>query len=151
MARDALAVLSRVRAAGVADAIRDLAAALAVAVAGRVKLEMHRQHIAREQAEATSCDVHYFAAWLPEARRRGEEIHIACRRQDDVVVQLQHALVIRKTEAEAVTKAMQRAKQVADLVAARKEQAVMDEACGRCAGGIVNLAAGRLARPDQAG
>ena len=131
MARDALAVLSRARAAGVAEASRDLAAALALADAGRIGLETHRQHMVREQAGATSYDVHHFAAWLPEARRKSEQILVACRRQHEVVVRLQHALMVRKTEAEAVTKAIQRAKQVANLVIARKEQAVLDEVGGR--------------------
>ena len=131
MARDLLAVLSLVREASVVSASRDLAAARAAADAERLRLELHRQSMAQEQSGTTSSDVHYFAAWLPEARRKVEQILVGCRRQDDVVVQLQRVLAERKTEAEAVVKAMQRAKEAALLAAARKEQAVMDEAGGR--------------------
>ena len=131
MARDPLAVLSRVREANVTEASRELAAALAAAPRPRRRLEAHRQHVSQEQTGAVGEDVAAFAAWLPAARRRTDQMVSDLRLEDGLVLRLQHVLVLRRTEAEAVTKAMQRKRQDADLAAAKKEQAVMDEVGGR--------------------
>ena len=131
MARDPLAVLSRVREAAVTEASRELAAALAAAAGARCRLEAHRQHVRQEQTDAVGEGVAAFAAWLPTARRRTEQMVSDLHLRDGVVLRLQHVLVLRKTDAEAVAKAMQRKRQEADLVRARKEQAVMDEVGGR--------------------
>jgi flagellar export protein FliJ len=135
MARDPLAVLRRLREAAVTEARRNLAAALASEMQQARQLDEHRRQIRHEQSEATGEHVVAFGEWLPYARQRSDQMQAALASEQVRVGQLQQILVGRRTEAEAVAKAMQRQREAAGLIQARKEQAVMDEAAGRRGGG----------------
>lgn len=127
MARDPLTVLSRIREAAVTETSRELAAALTAADAERCRLEAYRQHVLKEQVDAIGEDIAVFAAWLPTARKRTDQMLSDLRREDNLVLRLQGLLLFRRTEAEGVTKAIQRRKHETDLAKARLDQAVMDE------------------------
>lgn len=127
MARDPLTVLSRIREAAVIETSRELAAALTAANAERYRLEAYRQHVLREQVDAIGEDIAVFAAWLPAVRKRTDQMLSDLRREDNLVLRLQGLLLFRRTEAEAVTKAIQRRKHETDLAKARLDQAIMDE------------------------
>ena len=131
MPRDPLAVLRRLRDAAVTEARRNLAAALASEMQQARQLDEHRRQIRHEQCEAAGEHVAAFGEWLPHARQRADQLQAALASEQVRVGQLQQILVGRRTEAEAVAKAMQRQQEAAGLVQARKEQAVMDEAAGR--------------------
>ena len=134
MPRDPLAVLRRLRDAAVTEARRNLAAALASEMQQARQLDEHRRHIRHEQSEAAGEHVAAFGEWLPYARQRADHLQAALASEQARVRQLQQILVGRRTEAEAVAKAMQRQREAAALIQARKEQGVMDEAAGRRAG-----------------
>lgn len=127
MARDALTVLSRIREAAVTETGRELAAALTAADAERCRLEAYRQHVLREQVDAVGENIAVFAAWLPAVRKRTDQMLSDLQRMDDLVLRLQGVLLLHRTEAEAVTKAIQRRKHETDLAKARLDQAIMDE------------------------
>jgi hypothetical protein len=131
MARDPLAVLWRLRDAAVTDASRDLAMARACEVQAVQRLDAHRLHVREEQSEAASEHVAAFAAWLPYARQTTERLSASLQTEEARVRRLQQILVGRRTDAEAVAKALQRQRAEAGVVQARKEQAIMDEAAGR--------------------
>jgi flagellar export protein FliJ len=134
MARDPLAVLRRLRDAAVTEARRDLAAALAAERQQAQRLDEHRQQMRNEQHEASAGHVAAFAEWLPYAHQRTGQLQATLGAEQVKVLRLQQILVGRRTEAEAVAKALQRQQAAADLVLARKEQGAMDEAAGRRAG-----------------
>lgn len=132
MPRDPLAVLRRLRDAAVTEARRNLAAALASERQQARQLDEHRLHIRHEQFAAEGEHVAAFAEWLPHARQRADHLQSALANEQVRVGHLQQILAGRRTEAEAVAKAMQRQREAAALIQARKEQGVMDEAAGRC-------------------
>lgn len=139
MKRDPLAVLWRVRDASVTEASRDLAAARIGERQASQTLEEHRRRIGQEQAEALGEHVAAFAAWLPSARQRTAQLEANLEAEELRVRHAQHILVGRRTDAEAVAKAMQRRSVEETLVKTRKEQGIMDEAAGRtgrCAGSL---------------
>ena len=113
------------------EARRNLAAALASERQQARQLDEHRLHIRHEQSEAAGEHVAAFGEWLPYARQRADHMQAALANEQARVLQLQQILVGRRTEAEAVAKAMQRQREAAALIQARKEQNVMDEAAGR--------------------
>jgi flagellar export protein FliJ len=131
MPRDPLAVLRRVREAAVTEARRNLAVALASEMRQARQLDEHWKAMRKEQSEAAGEHVAAFGEWLPYARQRADQLQAALANEQARVGQLQQILVGRRTEAEAVAKAMQRQREAAELIQARKEQAVMDEAAGR--------------------
>jgi flagellar export protein FliJ len=131
MARDPLAVLRRLREAAATEARRNLAAALASEMRQARQLDEHRLHIRHEQSVAGGEHVAAFAEWLPYAQQRADHLQAALANEQARVRHLQQILVGRRTEAEAVAKAMQRQREAAALIQARKEQGVMDEAAGR--------------------
>jgi flagellar biosynthesis chaperone FliJ len=131
MKRDPLAVLMRLRDAAVTEASRNLAAARARAMQEAQRLDEHRQDMQHEQSEADGEHVATFAAWLPRARLQRDRLQANLQIEESRVRHLQQVLVRRKTDAEAVVKAMQRQRAEADLIEARKEQGIMDEAAGR--------------------
>jgi flagellar export protein FliJ len=135
MPRDPLAVLRRLREAAVTEARRNLAAALASEVRQARHLDEHKLHIRHEQSNAEGEHVAAFAEWLPYARQRADHLQAALASEQARVLHLQQILVGRRTEAEAVAKAMQRQGEAAALIQARKEQGMMDEAAGRRTGG----------------
>jgi flagellar export protein FliJ len=134
MPRDPLAVLRRLRDAAVTEARRNLAAALASERREAQRLDQHRLHMRHEQSQAAAEHVADFADWLPYARQRADHLQAALASEQARVLHLQQILVGRRTEAEAVAKAMQRQREAARLIQARKEQGVMDEAAGGRAG-----------------
>ena len=131
MARDPLAVLWRLRDAAVTEASRDLAVARACEMREAQRLDAHRLHMRQEQSEAAGEHVAAFAAWLPHARQNTERLSASLQAEEARVRRLQQILVGRRTDAEAVAKALQRQRAEAGLVQTRKEQAIMDEAAGR--------------------
>jgi flagellar biosynthesis chaperone FliJ len=131
MPRDALAVLWRLRDAAVTEARRNLAAALASESQAARRLNEHHAQTRHEQAQAAVEHVAQFAEWLPYARQRADQLQAALMSEQARVQHLRQLLTGRRTEAETVAKAMQRQRQAAELIQARKEQAVMDEAGGR--------------------
>lgn len=131
MARDPLKLLWRVRDAAVTTASNNLAAARAAEAHQASLLATHCATVAREQGTATGPLLLAFIEWLPHAKRRTEALHLAVQTEQARVTMLQRALVFRRTEAEAVAKAIARQADAALLVVARKEQAAMDEAAGQ--------------------
>jgi flagellar export protein FliJ len=131
VARDPLTVLWRLRDAAVSEASRDLAAARVCEAREAQRLDAHRLHMRQEQSEAAGEHVPAFAAWLPYARQSTERLRASLETEEARVRRLQQILVGRKTDAEAVAKALQRQRAETALVQARKEQATMDEAAGR--------------------
>jgi hypothetical protein len=131
MARDPLAVLWRLRDAAVTEASRDLAAARARELREVQRLDEHALVVRREQSEAAGEDVAAFAAWLPYARQHADRLQATLQTEAARVRRLQQILVGHRTDAEAVAKAMQRQRAEADVIVARKEQDMMDEAAGR--------------------
>lgn len=134
MPRDPLAVLRRLRDAAVTEARRNLAAALAREVQTAQRLNAHNLRVRHEQSQATVEHLAAFADWLPYARQHADHLQAALAGEQAQVVRLQQILVGRRTEAEAVAKAMQRQEKAAELTKARKEQGAMDEAAGRRSG-----------------
>jgi flagellar biosynthesis chaperone FliJ len=131
MARDPLTVLWRLRDAAVSEASRDLAAARACEAHEAQRLDAHRLHVRQEQSDAAGEHVAAFAAWLPYARQTTERLRASLEIEEARVRRLQQILVGRRTDAEAVVKALQRQGAETALVQARKDQATMDEAAGR--------------------
>ena len=131
MKRDPLAVLERLRNAAVTEASRNLAAARARELQEAQRLDAYRQHMKQEQSEAVGEHVGAYTDWLPHARLQRDRLHASLQTEESRVRRLQQILVARKTDAEAVVKALQRQRTAADLIEARKEQGVMDEAAGR--------------------
>lgn len=136
MPRDALKVLWRVRDAAVTAASRDLAAARAAEAHHAGQLDAHCEATRHEQSGATGSLITAFVEWLPHARRTADGLRLAVQTEQARVSRLQQALVLRRTEAEAVAKAMARRDEAAGLVMARQDQAAMDEAAGRRSGGM---------------
>ena len=131
MARDPLAVLWRLRDAAVTEASRDLAAARAREAHAAQRLDEHVRLMARERSEAGAAHAAAFAAWLPHARQHAAGLRAGLLGETARVAQFQQILAARRTEAEAVAKALQRREAEAGLARARREQAAMDEAAGR--------------------
>jgi hypothetical protein len=131
MARDPLAILWRLRDAAVTEASRDLAAARARELLDVQRLDEHTLLVRREQSEATGEHVAAFATWLPYARQHADRLQATLLTEAARVRRLQQILVGRRTDAEAVAKAMKRQRVEAGVIAARKEQDMMDEAAGR--------------------
>jgi len=131
MARDPLAVLWRLREAAVAEAGRELAQARDGVRRAMLRLDVLREQLRCEQADTGPEDVATFAVWLPQARLQLQRGQASLLEAETHVPRLQQVLVGRRTESEAVAKAMQRRHATAALVLARREQAVMDEAAGR--------------------
>ncbi len=131
MARDPLAVLWRLRDAAVTEASRDLGAARVREAHAAQRLDEHVRLMARERAEAGAACAATFAAWLPHARQHADNLQAGLLSETARVAQLRQALAVRRTEAEAVAKVLQRQKAEAALARARRDQAVMDEAAGR--------------------
>ncbi|MBC7799416.1 MAG: flagellar FliJ family protein [Gemmatimonadaceae bacterium] len=131
MARDPLKVLWRVRDKAVMAASRDLAAAREAEAHHVGLLGEHCATMRREQEAAIGPLVAAFIEWLPHARRQADGLHRAVQTEQARVAGLQRALVVRRTEAEAVSKAISRKEAAAGQVTTRKEQAAMDEAAGR--------------------
>ena len=131
MRRDPLAILQRVRDAAVVEATRELAGGLQREQAGRQRLVEHNETVRREQAEAGTTDTVDFAAWLPRAHAiaRGNAGSLAA--EEERVRRLRQALLVKRTEAVAVEKAMERRQAAVSLARSRREQAAMDEAAGR--------------------
>ncbi len=131
MARDALAVLWRLRDAAVTQATDDLAKARAAAGADAQRLDDHRQTMTCEQAALDATQIADFANWLPHARQQADRLRGVLVSQEARVERFQQILVARRTDAEAVAKAMQRRAEETNLSRSRREQAVMDEVAGR--------------------
>jgi hypothetical protein len=131
MARDALVVLWRLRNAAVTEAGRELAEARAREKHEAQRLDEHRLHIRQEQSEAAGEHVNAFAAWLPYARQHTDRLQATLLNEEAGVRRLQDILIDRRTDAEAVAKALQRRLAKVALIQARKEQGIMDEAAGR--------------------
>jgi flagellar biosynthesis chaperone FliJ len=130
LARDPLAVLWRLREAAVTEASAALAGSRARVLQAASLVEQHNAEMSREQADATWADGPAFADWLPHARRRAASLCESLRHEEIAVQQRLVALTQRRTEAEAVAKALLRQRTSVALVAARREQAEMDEAAG---------------------
>lgn len=131
MKRDPLTLLLRLREAAVTEASRELAAGRAREAEQAAALAGFRSTMSEEQSGATGALVETFAAWLPSARQQAGRLQAALAGQEAVVRRLQQTLVARKTEAEAVAKALRRQQAQAAAALARKDQAVMDEAASR--------------------
>jgi flagellar biosynthesis chaperone FliJ len=131
MARDPLAILWRLRDAAVTEASRDLAAARTRELQQVQRLDEHMLSMRREKSEAIDEHVAAFATWLPYARQHTDRLEATLQTEAARVRRLQQILVGRRTDAEAVAKAMQRQRSEAGLITARKEQDLMDEAAGR--------------------
>jgi hypothetical protein len=131
MARDPLAILWRLRDAAVTEASRELATARAREVQEAQRLDRHRLSIRQEQFGASAEHVAAFAAWLPYARQQTDRFQATLRIEEARTQRLQQVLVGRRTDAEAVTKALQRQRDEISVKSARKEQEAMDEAAGR--------------------
>lgn len=131
MARDALAVLARVRNAAATEAKRKLASTIAEAHAAGTAVDSHARDLAREQNDAVGDDVAAFAAWLPAARARGRGLADRLEASEGQVIEARQALMARKTEAEAVGKAIERRVAEKAATAARKDQEAMDQVAGR--------------------
>ena len=128
MARDPLAVLWRLRDAAVAEASRELAAARTHERLLAQLLDEHRLQMQGEQSEASGELVATFAAWRPGAQQRIDHLQAALLNEEADVQRQQQFLVGRRTDAEAVDKAIQRRQAEAGLIRARQEQAIMDQA-----------------------
>jgi flagellar biosynthesis chaperone FliJ len=131
MRRDPLVVLRRLRHAAVTEASRELAMARVREQQAVQRLDGHHAQVRQETSEAVAGQVAAFANWLPHARQHGERLAAGVQVEEARVRRLQQILVGRKTDAEAVVKALHRRQVEAALIEGRKEQAVMDEAAGR--------------------
>ena len=131
MARDARAVLSRLRDAAVEEVSKELAEARARARREMQRLDDHCLCMQREQSEAGSENVVTLVTWMEQARRRTERLQAVLLNEETQTLRLQQVLLHRRTEAAAVAKAMQRRAAKERVVQARKDQAIMDEAAGR--------------------
>jgi flagellar export protein FliJ len=131
MARDPLAVLWRLRDAAVTETSRDLVTARARELQELRQLNEYRQLIRHEQSLAACDDVAAFAAWLPHTRHIEDRLQANLQAEAARVGRLQQILLTRRTDAEAVAKAVQRQRAEAERVTAAKEQAIMDEAASR--------------------
>jgi hypothetical protein len=138
VARDPLAILWRLRDAAVTEASRELAAARLRERQEAQRLDAHRLLIRQEQSGASDEHVAAFAAWLPYARQQTDRFHATLQTEEARAKRLQQVLVSRRTDAEAVTKALQRQRDEVSLKNARKAQDAMDEAAGRA--GRFNIA-----------
>ncbi len=123
------------------EATAELARALARERDALRRADAQEAAIRREQAEAGGHDAAAFAEWLPHARDRLASLRATVRGEQERVRRCQAVLTERRTAAEAVAKALERQRTAAALVAARREQAVMDEAAGRRHG---NRAIGKM-------
>lgn len=131
MARDPLVVLSRLREAAVAEAGRELARARDGVRHAALQLDAQREQIRREQADVGPEQVAAFAAWLAQARLQAQRRQAALLDAQAHAQRLQQVLINRRTESEAVAKALGRQQAAMAVDVARREQAVMDEAAGR--------------------
>jgi flagellar export protein FliJ len=131
MSRDPLPVLARVRGAAANEARRALAAALTAERRCEEATRAARARLRDEQAGAGSIDALAMLAWLPHARQRiadaaaaqaGAAAEVAKRRAD---------LAAARAAEEAVRTLMRERDGQAALQAARREQAVLDEAAAR--------------------
>lgn len=131
MARDPLAVLSRIRGAAVAEARRALAAALAAEHRCASAAQAARDTVRDEEQAATASDTLALIAWLPLARQRIAEADQTLKAATLEVGRWRTELTARRAAEEAVSTLLkQRATEMA-LLAARREQAVLDEAAAR--------------------
>lgn len=131
MARNALAVLARIRDAAVTQAQRDLAHARAGELLHVNALEAQRRLMAQEQEAATTELLPEFVVWLPIAQSQAAQRQFAVAREQARVEACQRALGLRRVEAEAVLKALERRRAHETLIQSRKDQAAMDEVAGR--------------------
>ena len=131
MTRDPLAVLWRLRDLAVAEAGRELAAAQAREHAAGQHLDAQKLQIQNEQSGADDEVIAAFATWLPSAHQRAAELTATLLGEEERVLRLRQTLTARRTEAETLAKAMQRRKTELEMIRARREQAIMDEAAGR--------------------
>ncbi len=131
MARDALAVLWRVRDAAVTEASRALAQARLRESQAAQDLDDQMRDVAREIAAMGAAHIVAFVAWRTLARTQTDMLRAALLRAQADVVALQQSLAMRRMDAEAVAKARARAARDAALTEARRAQAVMDEAAGK--------------------
>src|ERR1700740_3734240 len=122
-----LSVRPRLREAAVMDAKRTLAAALAGERRQAHQLDQHQHLIRQEQSMASGEHLSAFATWAPCAWQHTERLQAALETEQEKVAQLQQVLARSRTEAEAVAKAMQRQRDTAALIQARKDQASLDE------------------------
>lgn len=132
-ARDPLELLHRVRQRAVDDASAILSDALARERQAADRCAMQEDRIRREQAQA-GLETHVFAQWLPHARLQLAQMQAALRAAQSRTAHCRNQLTEHRLAAEAVAKAMERQRAERALVAARREQAVMDEAAGRRGG-----------------
>lgn len=130
MARDPLAVLWRLRDAAVTEASAALAAARASARQLHERLEAQNAQTRQEQSLTGCMDGAAFSAWLPQARKHAASIQKQLSSEEARVLRLLQALTERRTEAEAVAKALERQRAARGALAARHEQQAMDEAAG---------------------
>lgn len=131
MKRDPLQVLWRLRDAALTEATRELAGGLHREREARERALGHGQKMAREQAESSPTDAADFAQWLPRARNEAARLDAALKAAHGRVAGLQQALIVRRTDVEAVVSARDRRRMVEESRKRGAEQAVMDEAAGR--------------------
>jgi flagellar export protein FliJ len=130
LARDPLAILWRLRDAAVTEASAALASARESTRQLSERLDSHNAQTRQEQTQAQSMDGAAFSAWLPQARKRATSLQNQLSSEEARSHRLLQALTERRTEAEAVAKALERQRKVAGTLAARHEQQAMDEAAG---------------------
>lgn len=135
MARDALAVLWRVRDAAVTSASVALAAARSREAAASRLIADHAASVSRERSDMGPEHMGHFIAWLSHARVQAESLAAALLREQAHVSRLQQVLAARRTEAEIVSKVREQRKTAMRLASDRRDQAVMDEAAGRAGAG----------------
>lgn len=131
MERDRLAVLWRLRDAAVTEASRDLAAARAREEQARGQLADHQRLMQHEQSTTAGEDVATFVIWRSFAGQVRDRLQAELQAEEARVRRLQQVLLTRRTDAEAVAKAVERQRAEAGRIAAGKEQARMDEAASR--------------------
>lgn len=131
MARDPLAVLWRLRDAAVTEASRDLAVARTREAQAHGQLAEHDRLLRHEQSMTCGEDVAAFVVWRTFASQTRDRLQAELQAEEARVRRLQQVLLSRRTEAEAVAKAMERQRAEAGRIAAGKEQAHMDEAASR--------------------
>ena len=127
MARNALKVLSRVRDMAVAQARRDLATSLADEASRSGRLDAHRALMAAEAEAATPETLAAFVRWLPVAQAQTPRLQAALAEAHASTEKSQAALVLRRTEAKAVAKALARQSEREAQVRQRQAQAALDE------------------------
>ncbi len=128
MPRDPLAVLARLREAAVTEASRALASAHGTAHQLTARLEAHTALTLHEQSHTPDMDGATFAAWLQQARHQAHSLRQLLSAEEARAARLLQALVVCRTEAEAVAKALGRQRAAAVTLAARHQQQAMDEA-----------------------